>query len=173
LLVDKFNNDSAIAKQLFDFTYYKNAKTILCYASLDDEISTDDIIVNSLNEGKTVALPYCIDNNGHMEFYIISSFDDLTIGSFNVREPDIKKCKKLTDYSDSIIIVPAMCFDKKGFRLGYGKGYYDRFLQNYPFISIGLCYNTFIKEKIPTDKYDKSVNYIITQSKIIDCNSGD
>jgi 5-formyltetrahydrofolate cyclo-ligase len=172
-ILNKSLTDEQIIDLLLSSTYYKNAKTVLCYASLDDEISTDKIIAKSLSDGKNLALPYCKDNMGNMDFYLIKSFDDLQVGSFNVREPNIIKCDKLVDFTDSIIIVPAMCFDKKGYRLGYGKGYYDRFLQNYSFISIGLCYNTFVKSKIPIDEYDQSVDYIITQSKIIDCNSGE
>lgn len=171
-IADKFARDSAISDILFKSSLYLDADTILCYVSLSEEISTDKIIERAFEDGKNVAVPYCTDDAGHMDFYYIKSFDELKKGSFNVREPDINKCKRVEDFKNSIIIVPALCFDKKGYRLGYGKGYYDRFLQKYPFISIGLCYNSLIKKRIPTDEYDQSVDYIITESNIIDCTDG-
>lgn len=171
-IADKAAKDKAIADFLFNTTYYKNADIILCYVSMPDEIETDCIINRALNDGKCVAVPYCTDNHGHMDFYLIESLCDLSPGSFNVREPDINRSRRLEEFSGSVIIVPAMCFDKNGYRLGYGKGYYDRFLKNYPFISIGLCYNSLIKKQVPADEYDQSVDYIITESDIIDCNSG-
>lgn len=169
---NKAEIDKRIAEILFDTPYYQSAKTVLSYVSLPDEIETDSIIKTALSNGKRVAVPYCVDDKGHMEFYLINSLDDLGVGSFGVREPKIDICTKLECFDSSIILVPALCFDVKGNRLGYGKGYYDRFLQNYSFISIGLCYNNFIKNEIPTNEHDKSVNYIITENRIITCNSG-
>ena len=102
-----------------------------------------------------------------MEFYYINAMNDLKSGFFGVREPDINKCEKITDFSDSICIVPAIAYDKSGYRLGYGKGYYDRFLKNNTLISVGVCYNELIEENLPRDEYDIPVNYIITQSGLI------
>lgn len=164
--------DKTIAKNLFNTEHYKNAQTILAYVSLPDEIETDGIINQALLDGKKVAVPYCVDDMGHMDFYLINSLDDLTIGSFNVREPNIESCVKLDTFENSIVLVPALCFDINGYRLGYGKGYYDRFLQNYPFISIGLCYNMLVKNEIPVGEYDQKVDYIVTDENIISCNGG-
>ena len=172
LIKSKTDSDSKIISKLLKLKEYENAETILCYLSLNGEITTDDFITESLKNGKRVAIPYCVDKNGLMEFYLINSLNDTQIGSFNVREPNIKKCKRITDFNNSIIVVPGLCFDVKGYRLGYGKGYYDRFLENYPFISVGLCYNSLIKNKIITDKYDKSVDIIISEDKIIRVNDG-
>lgn len=161
-----------VSKKLSSLKLYNDCDTILCYASLEDEISTDRIIANALKDGKIVALPYCIDNEGNMEFYLINSLDDLKIGTFGVREPDINKCKKLSPNENALIIVPALCFDKRGYRIGYGKGYYDKYLQNHPLISVGLCYNSLVFNEIPSSEYDAPVNYIITESQIIDCGNG-
>lgn len=171
-IADKKAADKRIAGLLFDSRFYKNAETILTYVSLEDEVDTDGIIQQALSDGKQVAVPYCLDDNGHMDFYLISSMDDLHAGSFGVREPDIKKCKKLECYENSIILVPALCFDKNGYRLGYGKGYYDRFLQNYSFISAGLCYNSLVRMQMPTDSHDQRVDCIITDEKIVSCING-
>lgn len=162
-ILDKVDTDIKICNYLLNCDQYKGAKTILFYASLDDEIITDFAIEFSLNIGKKVALPRCINDGGEMEFYFINSFDDLTCGHFNVREPDINKCERVTDFKNSICIVPALSFDKKGYRLGYGKGYYDRFLKKYTSLSIGLCYNKLITDELPIGEFDIPVNYIITE----------
>ena len=165
-------SDELIAEKLLSLDEYKGAKTILIYASLDEEIKTDDIINRALSDDKRVAVPYCYDESGNMGFYLISSVDELETGSFNVREPDKNQCEKLENFSDSIIIVPGMMFDKSGFRLGYGKGYYDRFLAKYNQISIGLCYDEMLVSSLPRGEFDKNVDIIITQSEIIRCNNG-
>lgn len=158
--------DSQIVQSLLSLDCLKKAETILFYASMEDEISTDSAIELALNSGKRVALPVCIDNNGLMRFYYISSLDDTKIGSFNVREPVQDKSNEVVDYSSSICVVPAIAFDKNGFRLGYGKGYYDRFLENYGFISVGLCYNELVQNSLPIDKFDLPVDILITDKNI-------
>lgn len=169
---DQNQKDSLIIQNLFKLDEYNNAKTVLCYMSLPDEISTDEIVVNSINSGKNVAVPYCIDDNGNMDFYYIKSFDDLSVGSFGVREPILDKCKKVESFDDAVIILPGLCFDENGNRLGYGKGYYDRFLQIHSLISVGLCYNSFIVKNVPTDIYDKKADFIVSESDVLKINGG-
>ena len=167
---DKF--DVEIKNRLLNLAEYKSAKTVLIYVSLDNEIKTDEIILNALDNGKNVAVPFCEDSFGNMNFYLINSLDDLKIGSFNVREPNKNICRKLENFSNSIIIVPGMLFDKRGYRLGYGKGYYDRFLSAYNQTKIGLSYDETLVDELFTDEFDKNVDIIITQSRIISCKNG-
>ena len=101
-----------------------------------------------------------------MEFYLADSVNDLKQGMYGILEPDTDKCSKITDFSGALCLVPALCYDKKGFRLGYGKGYYDRFLEKFTITTVGLCYNELIKDTLPVDKFDKSVDYIVTQTGI-------
>lgn len=169
---NKAEKDSLVAQNLLSLDEIKKADTILCYISLDDEICTDEIVRVLLDSGKSVGAPYCIDNNGNMDFYYITDFDDLRIRSFGVREPVIEKCKKVTSFDNTIIILPGLCFDSNGNRLGYGKGYYDRFLQIHSLISVGLCYNSLIVKKVPTDMYDKKADIIVTENDIIRINGG-
>lgn len=164
---------SQIANNFLSSSLYKNSKTVLCYSAINDEVDTSLIISNALQDGKTLALPYCVDSNGKMNFYIVENFDKQTvIGSYGIIEPSIKICKRLEIFDNSVIIVPALCFDKRGYRLGYGKGYYDRFLEKHSLISVGLCYNSLVKNEIPIDEYDKPVNFILTESQIIACENG-
>lgn len=169
---NKAEKDSLVAQNLLSLDEIKNADTVLCYISLDDEICTDEIVRVLLDSGKSVGAPYCVDNNGNMDFYYITDFDDLRIQSFGVREPVIEKCKKVTSFDNTIIILPGLCFDSYGNRLGYGKGYYDRFLQIHSLISVGLCYNSLIVKKVPTDMYDKKADIIVTENDVIRINGG-
>lgn len=171
-VVKKADKDSAIIKSFINSNLYKDSKQILMYMALDDEINLDSLIDLARFNGKSVAVPYCIDDNGEMEFYYINNLNDLSVGKFGVREPKIDICKKMTDYSDSVILVPAISYDVKGYRLGYGKGYYDRFLAKYPFNSVGLCYNSLVVDELPTNEYDKSVDYIITDTRFISVRNG-
>lgn len=163
-LKNKTELDEKICLNFLQSELYKNANRLLIYCALPDEINTDLIIKTAFMQGKTVAVPYCYDTNGGMSFHIITSFDNLHIGSFGVREPNINKCSELDDFSNSVIVLPGLCFDKNNYRLGYGKGYYDRFLEKHSLISVGLCYNSFIVEKVPTDIHDKRADFVITES---------
>ena len=165
----KGKKDFLICRNVLESDLFKKSNPILCYYPLDNEISTLPILEAALKCGKKTALPYCTDDNGNMEFYYINSLDDLRIGSYDIMEPDILNCEKVLDFSGSLCIVPAFSFDKKGFRLGYGKGYYDRFLKKFTFNSIGLCYNSFLSDSLPADEHDIAVQYIATEDKITLC----
>lgn len=171
-IIDKDNRDKAIIERIINTSEYIKADTVLCYVSLNNEIVTDELINYSLSINKRVAVPYCTDNDGNMDFYYINSINDLYVQSFGIREPDINKCKKIDNLSNSIIILPGLTFDKNGNRLGYGKGYYDRFLQNHSLLSVGLCYDDFIVDTIPTNEYDKKVDIIVTDKNVIRINGG-
>lgn len=146
---------------------YKSADTVLAYWSVGSEVSTQRIIDMALSDKKRVALPRCIDRKGNMEFYYISSLSDLRDGMYGIKEPSDDE--KADDFGENTVcLVPGLSFDKKGYRLGYGKGYYDRFLSDFGGISIGLSYDCCLCEDLPTDRFDKKVNYIITNTKIYD-----
>ena len=168
-LENKCEKDLKIESALLKTDEYKNAQTLLIYASLEDEIKTDGIIENALKNNKTVAAARCLDSKGKMDFYVINSLSDLTSGSFGIREPDINLCKRLETYNKSVIIVPGLIFDEKGFRIGFGGGYYDRFLAENKLFSIGLCYDELLYSSVPSEENDIPVNVVITQSRIIRC----
>jgi len=147
---------------------YKQSKIILCYSSVKDEVNTASIIEKALQDGKTLALPRCLNKNGEMNYFAVHSADDLESGCFGILEPK-KHCFPITEFSNSVCIVPALSFDKAGYRLGYGGGYYDRFLENYSFISVGLCYNNLVSNALPRDKFDRKVNAVITENEIFFC----
>lgn len=166
-ITDKTEKDKKICRNILESDLYRNANQVLCYYPLEAEIDTRLIISSALADKKRLALPYCVDTNGNMEFYYINSFKELRQGSYDIMEPDIEVCEKVSDFSGSICIVPGFSFDKKGYRLGYGKGYYDKFLKKFTFNSIGLCYNNFLSNALPAENHDTAVNFIATENKFI------
>lgn len=167
---EKRKRDDYIFNRLISFSHYHSASTILCFVSTNLEIDTHRFIIHSLNLGKKVAVPRCTDKNGNMSFFVITSFADLEKGAYGLLEPNLKNCKKLTDYANSICIIPGFAFDSKGYRIGFGKGFYDRFLKGYTGTNIGICYNQCIVNKIPNGRYDIACDYIITEKYIMTCN---
>jgi len=146
---------------------YSSAKQVLCYYPLGDEINTLKIISAALANGKRLALPVCSDKNGNMNFYYINSLNDVAEGTFGIFEPIIEKCPFAEDFSDAVCIVPALTYDRRGYRLGYGKGYYDRFLSKYKVVSVGLCYNELLCSELPCEEHDMYVGNICTDNCLI------
>lgn len=155
-----------ITSNFLSLAEYQQAETVLCYVSTDIEIDTFDIMKTVLADNKKLAVPRCVDGTRLMDFYYINSFDCLKSGTFGVLEPLPDKCQKLEDLSKGICIVPALLFDKDGFRLGYGKGYYDRFLSKFGGVTMGLAFEDGIKNELPHGKYDKKTDIIISEKNI-------
>lgn len=156
-----------ISENLFALAQYKTAKRLLCYVSTDIEVDTSFIIERAWRDGKAVAVPKCIAGTRNMDFYLIHSRLDLERGAFGVWEPVAARCEKLTDFNTGLCLVPALMYDAQGYRLGYGKGYYDRFLSGFSGITAGIAYEFALTELLPHGKYDKSTELIITEKRVI------
>ena len=158
--------DRDIANKLYRLNQYNNASLLLIYVSTPIEVDTREIITHALAEGKKVAVPRCEDGTRNMDFYRITDMSELTKRTFGVLEPDDNPENLVDDFTDSICIVPALCFDEDGYRLGYGKGYYDRFLQRYKGPKVGICYSSGIRRKLLHGHFDCSVDVIVTEKAI-------
>ena len=158
--------DKKISKIFLDSCLYKDASTIFCYVSTPIEVDTKIIIEKALSDGKTVAVPRCIKNTRFMEFIPIKSYNDLEKGTFGVLEP--KKCftEGIKGDENTVSLIPALMYDSKGYRLGYGGGYYDRFLSRFKGKSVGIIYSQNITKKLLKGRYDVPVSYIISQSSL-------
>ena len=135
-----------------------NYDAYLIYASSAIEVDTRAFIGYLLLMGKTVAVPKCEGRN--MRFLAISSLSELIRSKFGVDEPI--GGKEITDFNNTICVTPALSFNEKGYRLGYGGGFYDRFFEKYGGIKLGICYEEFCGD-IPTDKYDIPVDMVVTE----------
>ena len=157
---DKIQNRDLKNKLILDFLLgleeVKKASLILTYVSFDSEVDTIEFIKEMLKE-KSVAVPKI--EGDQMKFYLISSLDELKMGTFNILEPTTNQ--RVTDFSNSICVVPGVCFNSSGYRIGYGKGYYDKFLANYPGYTIGLCYQECLIEDSFQEERDIKVKQIV------------
>ena len=154
-----------IEKSFVESDFYKNSEVLLLYYSVGSEVATDGIFRKALIDKKRVAFPVCVDTNGNMQFYYINDESDLEEGMYGIKAPK-NHCKKFTCAENALCIVPGLSFDKKGYRLGYGKGYYDRFLGSFEGISVGLSFECLVCDALPTDEHDKKVDCLITDKRI-------
>ena len=158
--------DKKILDKVSILNKYKESETVFTYVSKEIEVDTWGLITKCLSENKKVAVPACIKENRTMDFYFINSKNDLEKGMFGLLEPIKEKCEKVNDFSEGLCIVPGFCFDYKGYRLGYGYGYYDRFLQRFGGTTVGICYSKYIIPQLPHGKFDRPVDILITDQYI-------
>ena len=162
--------DDLITQKLLATSEYVEATTVLTYVSVSSEVSTRMIIESALRDGKTVAVPRCLP--GHcLEFVAIASLEQLVAAPFNLLEPS-RELPALTEdqMSNAICIVPALLVDTKGYRLGYGAGFYDRFLSTYPGKKICLAYQQNLSQTmLPHTASDVAVDVVITESDVLTC----
>ncbi|MGN0599937.1 MAG: 5-formyltetrahydrofolate cyclo-ligase [Oscillospiraceae bacterium] len=159
--------DEKICRKLVSTDAYKRCKRLLTYVSTEIEVDTMQLIHTALEDGKEVAVPRCIDGTRNMDFYIITSDKQLESGTFGVLEPDPEKCELLTCFDEAVCIVPALAYDMEGYRLGYGKGYYDRFLSAHSGLyNIGIEYCSCIASSLVRGRFDIAANLIVTEKYI-------
>lgn len=162
--------DDRITQKLLATSEYAEATTVLTYVSVSSEVSTRMFIECALRDGKTVAVPRCLP--GHcLEFVAIASLEQLVAAPFNLLEPSRVLPALIEDQmSNAICIVPALLVDTKGYRLGYGAGFYDRFLSTYSDKKICLAYQQNLsRTTLPHTAFDVAVDVVITESDVLTC----
>lgn len=154
--------DSKIRQNFFSLKEYGREKIIFTYLSKSLEVDTFGIVQKALSNKKKIAVPFCIPGTSYMEFYFITADSDMRISKLGIIEPNPQKCIKVKDFSKGICIVPGLSFTFDGYRLGYGKGYYDRFLDGFGGLKVGICYSNCMRQNLPTGRYDCTVDIIVT-----------
>ncbi|MDQ0231983.1 5-formyltetrahydrofolate cyclo-ligase [Metabacillus malikii] len=158
-----------IHSQLFLTNCWKHAKTIATTISFGKEVDTTDIIKKAWKENKQVAVPKCIPGSHTMEFRLINSFGQIEPGYHNISEPVQDETRAISRSEIDLMVVPGVCFDRRGYRVGYGGGYYDRYLRNFNHHVVALAFSIQVVETVPFEEHDVPVPYIITEEKIIKC----
>jgi 5-formyltetrahydrofolate cyclo-ligase len=165
--VKKSQHDAAILSRFLSLREYENIRTVFTYVSKPIEVDTTELIRSVLATGKKVAVPLCIPETCGMDFYEIHSLKELVSGAYGVLEPDPSHSRPAAEAPESsVCVVPGFSFDSQGYRLGYGKGYYDRFLSEFKGITVGLCYAGCVKLDLPHGYYDRPVDILITEKYI-------
>ncbi len=165
---EKIVMDSMVAQNVRRLYQYRSAKTVMVYVSTSIEVDTFKIIENAFRDGKRVAVPRCIPQTRQMEFHYINSVDDLAPGSFSVLEPPVD-FPVVTDFSSALMLVPGFMFDYFGYRLGYGKGYYDRYMSRFSGSAVGMCYSDELKRYMYHGRYDRAVDTVVSEKWIRRC----
>jgi len=158
---ERDESDGAIFQYLIALPEYRAAGTVFAYCSVEHEISTRGLLRHALDAGKRVALPAVL-GGGEMVFRALQG--ELVTGSFyGIPEPQADAAELLPEKGD-LVLVPALCYDRAGYRLGQGGGYYDRFLARYPAVfSVGLGRACLLQERLPREAHDRPVDCLVTE----------
>ena len=161
--IEKSNRE--IFERVLLLPEFNSAKVVFAYFSVAREVDTKALISFCARQNKLLALPRT-KKGGEMDFALVTApTDTLPKGSFGIPEPPDDAIAVCPGEAD-IIIVPALCFDENGFRLGHGGGYYDRYLQGCPAFTVGLCREKLMQRAVPAESHDIPVLAVITENKI-------
>ena len=153
---------SALLAALQSESHFANARTLLLYSALPDEVQINPLFDGLIAQGKTILLPRVVSDTD-MELRLYTGADSLQPGAFGIMEPT---GPLHTDYAAiDVAVIPGMAFDADGHRLGRGKGYYDRFLPLIPrAYKIGLCFPWQLVDEVPSDAHDIMMDGVISQN---------
>ncbi len=166
LEIKKLNN--IIFSKFINSNIYKNSNKIMIYISFDSEIDTHRLINQILSDGKRVIVPITDSKNNKLIPSELYSMEELELGFYNILTPKTEFIRVFDKTKLDLIIVPGIVFDKTGYRLGYGGGYYDKFLHDLKNIpKISLCYDFQLIDSVPKESYDIPVNYILTDKRSV------
>ena len=165
---EKKKLDSLITQHVITWETFLKSACIFCYVSYRSEVNTYPILAHALKVGKEVAIPRVDRETRTMRAYLISHLErELCPGSYGILEP-IALCPEAEHSKIGLIIAPGLAFTRTGGRLGYGSGYYDRFLKKNSKIPVcALTYERMIYDYLPVKEHDVPVDYLITESGLI------
>ena len=159
-----------MAKQLYSWPVYQQAKVIMLFLSMPDEPQMMNMIEHAWRQGKTVCVPHMRQQFGLMDAARIDNMDGLVRGRFNLMVPDPTNLSLVDPGLIDVIVVPAVAYDYDGNRLGMGAGYYDRFIPHaLKAVLIGAIWSSQIVDRVPCSQYDQPVNYLLVEDAIIHC----
>lgn len=161
----KRETDRRITAQVLASGLYRQAQSLFVYVSTPQEIDTHAIIRQALDEGKTVCVPLC-GAQGYMSARRISSLDEMQPGKHGILEPP-ETAAQAAPSALELILVPALACDRQGYRLGYGGGYYDRYLAQTAAPAAALCAEARLADRLPRGPFDRRCGWIITERQVL------
>ncbi|GBE36981.1 putative 5-formyltetrahydrofolate cyclo-ligase [bacterium BMS3Bbin07] len=161
--------DRMIRERLSGLTEYRNAGTVMLFASFRTEVDTIPIIADALTEGKRVVLPKVDGAKKELRLYNIRSVDELIPGYMGIPEPGVVEGREVAPEELELIVMPGVAFDERGGRLGYGGGYYDRLIAGIrrrpPLVAV--AYEEQVVPEVPVADHDIRVDRIVTDRRVI------
>lgn len=175
---------AAVAGYLCGMPEYQGAKTILAYFSFRNEVATPPLIARGLRAGKRVCLPEVLPDGRRLVPRLLPSADvwgsplltpadfaaaGLVRGPMGLWQPDRARCPAVAPREIDLVLIPGVAFDRRGHRLGFGQGYYDRFLPSLPASAcrVGLAFSGQVVEAVPADPWDVPVHFLVTEEGVI------
>ena len=160
--------DVNIKESIINFKLYNLSNSIFIFVGFGNEVDTMNLIKDALEKNKRIYVPKIDNKNKIMKVMKIRSTDELKPGIWGILEPESNE--ELDEELD-LIIMPGVAFTKHGERIGYGGGYYDKFLEkaNPKIPKVALAFSLQVLEELPQESFDIKVNYIITEKEVIDC----
>lgn len=148
---------------------YQDAEVIGVTISRYPEVNTKPLIEAAWKAGKKVAIPKCLPTTKEMDFRIFTSYKELETVYQDLLEPIVEETTAVLKEEIDLLIVPGVVYSKAGYRIGFGGGYYDRFMTNYVGRTISLAFNEQLNENVFRESHDIPVQTIITDKEVIDC----
>lgn len=161
---EKKDIEEKILQNLLSSSLWKDARTIGVTVSQGFEWNTRPIIESGWKQGKTICVPKCVPKEKKLIFYELEDFGQLEKSYYNLLEPETEKTTKVEKPQIDLLIVPGLVFDKNGYRVGFGGGYYDRFLMDFPNKTVSLAHSGQIRGDLPVDSHDIPVQHLITET---------
>ena len=162
----------AIVERLMAWNVLRQAGLAMTYLSFGDEVDTFPLVRRLFTAGKSVAVPYIHQGTTNLIAARIGDLEhDLQTGPLGILEPTPDHLRPLDPKAVEVHVVPGIAFDEMGFRIGYGKGYYDRFLlrRSPKSVTVGAAFDVQVTERVPHDLWDIPLDFIATESQLIDC----
>ncbi len=165
---EKKEFSESLCRNICSLDVFKEADAVLSFYPLSSETDVRGVNEEAVRLGKTLAFPKCVNGTREMNFYVVKGEADLEKGSFSIMEPK-ESCPLFIPSAEikTLCIVPALAYDGEGYRLGYGGGYYDRYLLRYSVKTVGAVYHPFLTDTLARDRYDIAVDAVVTDKKII------
>lgn len=161
-VADKAAKSAAITARLLSLAEYRAAAHIALFVSFGDEVDTSAILFDALR-CKTVALPRIY--GAQMRFHAVQRMEQLQTGTLGIREP-APELPLREDFA--VAILPGLAFDRRGGRIGYGGGYYDRYFAHRNALRIGVCFEEQLLESVPQEAHDLRVHLVVTDRRVLD-----
>jgi len=165
---EKKSLDESICQRITQTPEFQKAETVLLYCPVRGEIDLLSLVAICRKFGKEVGFPISMED-GSLIFRSPAKGERLTTGAYGIPEPS-RTAKLSTVNEKTLCILPALSFDKNGNRLGYGKGYYDRFLETFPGMTLGAVYSQALAKELPVDEHDRPVDTVVCERGVIVCN---
>lgn len=165
---EKYRRDCALCAAAENLVSFRYAEYVLLYAASADEIDVSRIAEAALERGKKVLFPRCDRKSHTMSYHIVNSLDELVLDETGSAEPpeDAPVYDAQNETGGAVCFVPGLVYDRAGYRLGYGKGFYDRYLSAFSGCTIGVVYSDYILPEVPRGRFDVSVDILLTEKGV-------